>query len=238
LDVQRLMVKIRYAELPAGLHVTAQADRRGTIVYLLPGLTPAQRRAALIRVRSSARMGHGPKLPVLAMAIAIAADRLRTTTRIGAAAMRGHPMVFLPPLVVLVSSAIVFTLMSFVTLTVSPHGQPVAAALPALGVGDQSSPTPSPSPSLPGKRHHHRPRRPAYSLSGHGTVSPSPSASASSAAAPAPHPSDPTPSPSGSPSPGSPSPSPSPSPQPSPSPSPSSSGMCVNLGSFGLCVKV
>jgi hypothetical protein len=232
LDVQRLMVKIRYAELPAGLHVTAQADRRGTIVYLLPGLTPVQRRAALIRVRSSARMGHGPNLPVLAMAIATAADRVRTTTRMGAAAMRGHPMLFLPPLVVLVSSAIVFTLMSFVTLTVSPPGQPVAGVLPALGVGERPSPSPSPSPS-PGKRHHHRPRRPASSLSGQGTASPSPSASVSSAAAPRPHPSDPTPSASDSPSPG----SPSPTPQPSPSPSLSSSGTCIKLGPFGLCVR-
>jgi hypothetical protein len=234
LDVQRLMVKIRYAELPAGLHVTAQADRRGTVVYLLPGLTPVQRRAALIRVRSSARMGHGPRLPVLAMAIAIAADRVRTTTRIGAAAARGHPMLFLPPLVVLVSSAIVFTLMSFVTLTVSPHGQaaPAALPLPTLGADVQSSPSPSPSPS---KRHHHR--RPAHSLSGYATVSPSPSASVSTAAGRR-HPSGPKPSPSDSPTLGSPSPSPSPSPQPSPSPSPSSSGTCINLGPFGLCVKV
>ena len=226
------MVKIRYAELPAGLHVTAQADRRGTVVYLLPGLTPVQRRAALIRVRSSARMGHGPRLPVLAMAIAIAADRVRTTTRIGAAAARGHPMLFLPPLVVLVSSAIVFTLMSFVTLTVSPHGQAAAAALPLPTLGADVQPSPSPSPS---KRHHHR--RPAHSLSGYGTVSPSPSASVSTAAGRR-HPSGPKPSPSDSPTLGSPSPSPSPSPQPSPSPSPSSSGTCINLGPFGLCVKV
>jgi hypothetical protein len=232
LDVQRLMVKIRYAELPAGLHVTAQADRRGTVVYLLPGLTPVQRRAALIRVRSSARMGHGPRLPVLAMATAIAADRVRTTTRIGAAAARGHPMLFLPPLVVLVSSAIVFTLMSFVTLTVSPHGQAAAAALPLPTLGADVQPSPSPSPS---KRHHHR--RPAHSLSGYGTVSPSPSASVSTAAGRR-HPSGPKPSPSDSPTLGSPSPSPSPSPQPSPSPSPSSSGTCINLGPFGLCVKV
>jgi hypothetical protein len=115
------MVKIRYSELPAGLHVRAESRGRDTVIYLLPGLTPAQRRAALIRVRSSSRVGQGPRLPAASMALAIGTDRLRTTVTNGAAAMRGHPVLLLPPLVLLVSSAIVFVLMSFVTLTVPQH---------------------------------------------------------------------------------------------------------------------
>jgi|SRR5271165_1096244 len=140
------MVRIRYAELPAGLHVTAETNRGDTVVYLQPGLTPAQRRAALIRVRSSARMGQGPTLPAMAMARAVATDRVRTTARIGAAAMRRHPMLFLPPLIVLVSSAAVFVLMSFVPVTVVHPGKS-ADGIPALHVDDRQTRSPDSHPS-------------------------------------------------------------------------------------------
>ncbi len=116
------MVKIRYAELPAGLHVAAEADRLDTVVYLQPGLTPVQRRAALVRVRSSARMGQGPMLSGQAMARALAADRVRTTTRIGGAALRRRPMLLLP-LIMMFSGAIVFVLMSAAPMTAAPHKQ-------------------------------------------------------------------------------------------------------------------
>ncbi len=56
------MIKIRYTDLPAGLHIGG-GPRKDTVIYLLPGLTAAQRQAALRRARSSARMGHGPRLP-------------------------------------------------------------------------------------------------------------------------------------------------------------------------------
>ena len=46
------MVKIRYSELPAGLHVRAEARGRDTVIYLLPGLTPAQRRAIVTATAS------------------------------------------------------------------------------------------------------------------------------------------------------------------------------------------
>jgi len=95
------MVKIRYAELPAGLHVATEADDRCTIVYLKPGLTRAQRKDALTVARRSARFGHGPSLPALDMAFALAADRTRTTGRIVASAMRKHPLLLLPLLVLI-----------------------------------------------------------------------------------------------------------------------------------------
>ena len=95
------MVKIRYAELPAGFHVATEADDRCTIVYLKPGLTHAQRKDALTVARRSARFGHGPSLPTLDMAFALAADRTRTTGRIVASAMRKHPLLLLPLLVLI-----------------------------------------------------------------------------------------------------------------------------------------
>jgi hypothetical protein len=225
------MVKIRYSELPAGLHVVAEACRRGTIVYLLPGLTPAQRRAALVRVRSSARMGHGPPMPTLSMALAVAADRARTTTRNGLAALRRHPMVFLPPLIAVLASAIVFTLMSFVTLSVAPNDRAAAAAVPTLGIGAGQSADPgthragapagqqTPGPSSSPRRHRrHRP-------------SASPSASASGSTAAAPHLAAALPAPTRG------SPSPPASPSPSHSPSPSASHRCIKLGPIRFCVR-
>ncbi len=215
------MVKIRYAELPAGLHVVAESERRGTVVYLLPGLTPAQRRAALDRVRSSALMGQGPPLPALATAVAISADRMRTTIRTSAAALRGHPMLFLPPLMALASGAIVVMLMSFATLTVAPPGNTNPGQVPTLGIdgGAQAADGAHGDPSAR-TAHHHRglagPGRPHRHLP-----------SARSATAPVPY------------SPGAtPAPSPSPSPGQSGSPSPSPSGTCLKLGPLGLCVRV
>ena len=190
--MRRLMVKIRYAELPAGLHVVPEVGRRGTVIYLLPGLTPAQRQAALSRVRSSARMGHGPRMPALSMARAVAADRATTTVRNGAAALRRHPIVFLTPMIAVLGSAIVFMLMSFVTLTVTPDGKAAAAAMPTLDIG-ATQPAhsgtrsagvatgqhqPGPAGNSP-RRHRHR--RPA--------VTPSASASTGPASLPASSPS-------------------------------------------------
>jgi hypothetical protein len=217
------MVKIRYSELPAGLHVIAEADSRGTVVYLLPGLTPAQRRAALARARSSGRMGQGPALPALSMVAAIGADRVRTATRTSAAAMRRHPMLLLPPLAVLVSGALVVTLMSFATVTSGPPGKAAPGQLPTLGIngGQPGSGGHGHSSARPG--HHRRgpagPGRPHHHLRSPG-----------SAAAQAPY----SPAPTSTPSPTAGSRAPS----PSPSPSPSSGGTCLKLGPLGLCVKV
>src|SRR5215472_12628646 len=147
------MVKIRYSELPAGLHVAAAADREGTVVYLQPGLTSAQRRAALTRVRSSARIGQGPTLPAPAMARAIAADRVRTNASIGAAAARRHPMLFLPPALVLLVSAVAILIMSIQPLKVATQGNVRAAAPPNSIAG--------PLLPVPGHQRTHRAGAPA-----------------------------------------------------------------------------
>jgi hypothetical protein len=109
------MVKIRYAELPAGLHVATEEHGDCAIVYLHPGLTPAQRRAALTFARRAARMGHGPSLPPVDLAFALAADMTRTTARTLLAAVRRHPVLLLP-LVAVVSGVIVVIMLSVVTV--------------------------------------------------------------------------------------------------------------------------
>ncbi len=138
------MVKIRYAELPAGLHVATEDHGDCTIVYLLPGLTPPQRRAALTFARRAARMGHGPSLPRVDMAFALAADRVRTTARTITHVLRRHPMLLLP-LVVIVSAVIIATMLSFVTVSISPLSSritdpPAHAARHHSGVGSGGRP--------------------------------------------------------------------------------------------------
>jgi hypothetical protein len=117
------MVKIRYAELPAGLHVVTEERDGCTVVYLQPGLTPAQRRSALTFARLSARMGQGASLPAIDLAFALAADRARTTGRTLGFALRRHPML-LVPLVAVVSGVIVVTMLSVVTVSASPASHP------------------------------------------------------------------------------------------------------------------
>ena len=118
------MVKIRYAELPAGLHVVTEERDGCTIVYLQPGLTPSQRRAALTFARLSARMGQGANLPAIDLGFALAADRTRTTGRNFLGALRRHPMLLLP-LVAVVSGLIVVSMLSVVTVSMT-HTRPPA----------------------------------------------------------------------------------------------------------------
>ena len=147
------MVKIRYAELPAGLHVATQDRGDCTVVYLLPGLTPAQRRAALTFARRSARIGHGPRLPAVDMAFALAADRTRTATATVVAALRRHPMLLLP-LVALVSGVIVVTMLAFVTVSITPRSDTATDPAPrhahSAGPTGSSSTTPNPT-TVPAK---------------------------------------------------------------------------------------
>ncbi len=121
------MVKIRYAELPAGLHVVTEERDGCTIVYLLPGLTAPQRRSALTFARLSARIGHGASLPAIDLAFALAADRARTTSRNLVSALRSHPVLLLP-LVAVVSGVIVVAMLSVVTVTASPTSNPTGPA--------------------------------------------------------------------------------------------------------------
>lgn len=231
------MIKIRYAELPAGLHVRTEAHGRSTIVYLLPGLTLAERRAALLRARRGADLGYGPPLPAAGVAIALMRDRVRHTLRNGGLAFRAHPLLLVPPLVIVASATLAYIMMSAVTFTIRspqasgpyPQPGPVLAAPPGTSTtapgpgghraGDPAGPTPPPGPSSPpgGGRHgwHPKPSPPPGS-------SPSPAPSGSSSVTPTAPPTS-----------GPPAPLPTGSPTPTPSPSPS----CLDIGPLGICLK-
>ena len=61
-------------------------------------------------------MGQGPRLPVAGVLGAVMVDRMRTTVRNGAAAMRGHPAILVPPLVIVLSAAVAYILLVSVDL--------------------------------------------------------------------------------------------------------------------------
>lgn len=227
----RLLIKIRYSDLPAGLHVRAEAHGRGATIYLLPGLTPTERRAALLRARRNANMGHGPRLPATGVAIAVAADRISATLRNGAAAFRAHPLLLLPPLIIVVSATLVYILTAAVTITfrappqasgpysqigLAPGAHRSQSSAPAGTPG--GAPSGGPDPTSSGPRAGRSTRPPGRSHS----PSPSPSGSAR-----------PTPEPSTTP-PGSPAPTLTPTPSPTPSPSPT----CLDIGPLGICLKI
>jgi hypothetical protein len=116
------MIKIRYRdpnEFSPGLHAAAERHGRNTTVYLLPGLSAAQRRAALRRLQISARRGYDPKLPAPQLAVALAADRIRTTVGRAGAVFRSHPAGSTVPVMVVSAGAIAFLALSAVSIRVT-----------------------------------------------------------------------------------------------------------------------
>src|ERR1700723_179368 len=128
------MIKIRYRdpnELSPGLHAAAERHGRSTTVYLLPGLSAAQRRAALRRLKIPARRGYEPKLPAPQLAVALAADRIRTTVGRAGAVFRSHPAGSTVPVMVVSAGAIGFLALSAVSIKVihtPPQGQGLTGA--------------------------------------------------------------------------------------------------------------
>jgi hypothetical protein len=123
------MIKIRYRdpnELSPGLHAAAERHGRSTTVYLLPGLSAEQRRAALRRLKISARRGYDPKLPAPQLAVALAADRIRTTVGWAGAVFRSHPAGSTVPVMVVSAGAIAFLALSAVSIRVI-HAPPRGA---------------------------------------------------------------------------------------------------------------
>jgi hypothetical protein len=239
------VIKIRYADLPGGLHVRAEACGKDTIIYLLPGLTEAQRRAALHRARSSARIGHGPELPAAGVVRAMAADRVRTTAGNALAALRVHLGVSVPLVVIAVSGAVAYALLASGTVSgQSPQASGQATALgtpvvlaPWLYLGIR--------PRVPARHQQHPalPRRPSPGPSGV-IIPPRPQPSASPSPSPRPRPTHhPKPTPTSS---------PTPLPVSSPSPAPtqtvpgsgsgsvghSGRGLCLEFGPTGVCLAI
>jgi hypothetical protein len=241
-EVQGPVIKIRYADLPGGLHARAETRGKNTIIYLLPGLTVPQRRSALRRLRGNARMGRGPRLSGSGIARARAADRMRTNVRNAAAALRVHPAILAPPLVVTVLAAVAFVLLVPLPVNLNPSqvsspgtvGPPAGAPVPGTrGGGQRFNPGGSGHATMPPDR-----LRSTMKLAPHPRPdTPAPARTTSPSARPAPsqtpkHTPSPTPSQTSSPSPsGSGSSSGA-----TPSPSPSSGGS--GAGSQGNCVLV
>lgn len=123
------VIKIRYAELPAGLHVAIGIKGSSTIIYLQPGLTPEQRQQALTLARRSARLGHAPRLPAFGLAAAVSADRARMTVRAAAGAVRKHPLAALPLLVLAAGLAAMLVMAAFGHTSPPPHRRPVPGSL-------------------------------------------------------------------------------------------------------------
>ena len=116
------VIKVRYRdqnELSPGLHAATERQGRNTTVYLLSGLTAAQRRAALRRLKISARRGYGPRLPAPALALALLADRIRTALGRAGAVFRSHPAGSTVPVMMVSAGAIVFLTLSPVSSQVS-----------------------------------------------------------------------------------------------------------------------
>jgi hypothetical protein len=149
------VIKIRYrdaVELSPGLHAAAVRQGRNTIVFLLPGLTAAQRRAALRRLRLSARMGYCPPLPTGQLALAIVADRIRTTVGQLGTLVRSHPAGSTVPVMVISAGAIAFLALSAVSIQVLrlPHNPGRSSSLPGTaGESATGMPAPSPPPASP-----------------------------------------------------------------------------------------
>jgi hypothetical protein len=117
------MIKIRYRDpnqLSPGSHAEAKRRGRSTTVYLLSGLTTQERRAALRRLRLSARMGYCPALPAGQLALALLADRIRTGVGQAGAVFRLHPAGSTVPVMVMSGGAIAFLLFSTVSIRVLP----------------------------------------------------------------------------------------------------------------------
>jgi hypothetical protein len=115
------MIRVRYLgsnELSPGLHATAERRGRQTTIFLLDGMTVAERRSALRRLRLTARMGHCPRLPAGQLGFALFTDQIRTGIRRAGAVLRLHPAGSTVPIMVLSGGAIAFLLFSTVSMHV------------------------------------------------------------------------------------------------------------------------
>ncbi len=261
------MIKIRYADLPQGLHADVRSSGRRPVIYLLPGLSPAQRRDALRRLIRTSRQGRGPRLRAAGVAFAVARDVAKSTARNGLAAVRCHPAGSAVLAAVVTAAVVCYALFITVTVRFGPRpGMPPAAGAPPSWPQDAGGAGRSPGggstapagtrPGLSGKYS----ASPGASAPGAGTGTsgsgPSGAGSGPPGSGPSGGPTSPAPLPTGTwsapggvlpsasagPSPG---PSSSPSPVPSPAPPPARpgpargnpGGLCLQVGPLGVCIS-
>lgn len=250
------MIKIRYCDLPQGRHAHVHAAGRRPVIYLLPGLSPAQRRDALSRLIRTSRQGYGPRLWAPGVRFAVARDVTKTTARNALAAVRCHPTGSTTLAALIAAGVICYAF--FVTVTVRftprPAGPPVAAPsgpqvpggrLPGSGA---SSPAGT-QPSVTGRRTASAGPPEGGASTGPGTGRGAGTAPSAQATNPLPLPTGTWSAPGGVLTPGSAEPSPPasspPSATPSPVPSPAiptprrgdPGGLCLQLGSLGVCLS-
>jgi hypothetical protein len=240
------VIRIRYRdpnELSPGLHATAERHGRSTTVFLLCGLTEAQRRAALRRLKISAGRGYGPRLPAAQLALALLADRIRTSLGRGGAVFRSHPAGSTVPVMVVSAGAIAFLALSAVSIQVihSPRtpaqalsGPGGAAATVSMGAGSSARPTAAGRGNQPDQAGStgQLPGQP-----GSGNRGSNGGTTLAGGAAPTPTPgADPTTAPASSSSAAAAPAASATTSKPAPTPTASKSSVCVNVGSLGLCL--
>ncbi len=249
------MIKIRYCDLPQGRHAHVHAAGRRSVIYLLPGLSPTQRRDALGRLIRASRQGYGPRLRAPGVRFAVARDVVKTTAGNALAAVRCHPAGSAALAAFIAAGVICYAFFVTVTVRFTPHpaGPPLAAPSAPRGPGDRSpgsgaSGPAGTQPPVTGRRTASPPRGTGAST-GPGTGA-APSGQATNPmplptgtwSAPggvvAPSPAGPT-SPASSPPPATPSPVPSTVPPPArPAPRPGDpGGLCLKLGPLGVCLS-
>jgi hypothetical protein len=130
------VIYIRYKSLSPGRHAEAERGTRGTVVYLLPGLAPAQRKAALRRLRQEGSRSCGPALPVGELLAALAVDWVLSGLRHAAAAVRFHPgRTLVPALLAGVLLALVATVSGSFEAAQAPGSVPSGVPAPDSTAG-------------------------------------------------------------------------------------------------------
>jgi hypothetical protein len=143
------VIRILYKDLSPGLHGKAERHGGRTTVYLLPGLTGRQRKAALRRLRQEASRGYGPALPLPKLTLALGASRAGQGLRSAAAVIRLHPAGSVLPVLATGALMAVFVLASVsVRIVHVPGGSPTDSS-PAAGAAGPAGAAPAP-PGAPG----------------------------------------------------------------------------------------
>ena len=254
------MIKIRYSDLPQGRHAHVHLAGRRPVIYLVPGLSPAQRRDALRRLIRTSRQGYGPRLRAPGVGFAVARDVTKTTARNALAAVRCHPAGSTGLTALIAGAVVCYAFFVTVTVRFTPHPAGPPVAVPS---GPQDPAHRSPGGGASGLAGTQPPAgggrtaSPAATVAGAGTGS---GTGTGSATGPTPGPASPGPlptstwsapggvlppgsagpsSPASSPPSATPSPVPSAAPPPaSPAPAPSHpGGLCLQLGPLGVCIS-
>jgi hypothetical protein len=247
------MISVRYChsyELSPGLNASVECSRRGTVVYLVPGLTRDERHSALRRLRMASRVGAGPKLPPTQLALALLADRIRTAAWRAGAILRLHPAGSALPVLLLSIGVVAFLALSAVSIQVLPEQaagpSPVLGRGPAAGAGVTHErrrafdPVNLVGAGSPGSHGGSAGRMRPGSSSSHSGSDSQGSGSQGSAAGNGPTltgSADPARTPGAATGESSPAGTPTPTPSPSPSP-PAGGGACLQVGPLGVCLSL